>query len=344
MSAEGPREPDAVTDGPIGAVRAKTHPQQDYCSLDNEAARVFLPIIGVSAFALYVTLATDALGNSQFQSNQRQLASKAGQSLATVSRNIRILIHLGMIRIISSGGSNDTTYQLMDLKELCRKHGATERFRASLVLPENTCERLKRQVAALRCEIAGKRQAERCDSSEQRSGNRGGNLESDFHQRDASVSPETRQRFAGETQTGFYQLRKKEEEKNSPSPTPSRSGKAETPKNLPIKGESDELRKQAVNRFTGVIKDMQDHLLGSNRPQAPHFTNGFDDWQKYGFDSLAVESAARRGEVLELVLSASDPAAARRGLKKYRQKWEASLHTWFGIAVQVDIQQTPPIW
>ena len=58
------------------------------------------------------------------------------------------------------------------------------------------------------------------------------------------------------------------------------------------------------------------HLHDSSRPPSPHLTNGTADWQEFAFNSLAVETATRRGEALVLTLSAIDPATALRGLEK----------------------------
>ncbi len=57
------------------------------------------------------------------------------------------------------------------------------------------------------------------------------------------------------------------------------------------------------------MNDLRDHLLDTSRPPAPHLVNGADEWKK--LDSLAVERATWRGEVLVLILSAHNPVAAR---------------------------------
>jgi hypothetical protein len=51
-----------------------------------------------------------------------------------------------------------------------------------------------------------------------------------------------------------------------------------------------------------------------------------------------VEAAAMRGNVLTLVLSASDEAAARGGLKKYHRVWDASIREWFGDDLEVKLE------
>jgi hypothetical protein len=112
----------------------------------------------------------------------------------------------------------------------------------------------------------------------------------------------------------------------------------QNPRDFPNEEEPGALLKYARNQFIGVMNDMGDHLFNSSQPPLPHLANGFADWQEFGFDSLAVEAAATRGNELMLVLSAFDLAAARRGLDKYRRTWEASLLKWFGGKVQIELQ------
>jgi len=86
-------------------------------------------------------------------------------------------------------------------------------------------------------------------------------------------------------------------------------------------------------------RERGDHLLDTNRPLIPSLTNGFADWQDFGFSSMAVEAAKWRGAVLTLNLSVDDPAATRRGFDKYRKKWEASLRKWYECEVLIELQQ-----
>jgi hypothetical protein len=92
------------------------------------------------------------------------------------------------------------------------------------------------------------------------------------------------------------------------------------------------------------MKDMGNHLLDSSKPPSPHLVNGASDWQKFGFNSLAVEAAARHCNEWALVLSASDTEAAQRGLKKYRRAWNASLRKWFESEVHVQLQPAQRKW
>lgn len=111
------------------------------------------------------------------------------------------------------------------------------------------------------------------------------------------------------------------------------------PKDFPNEEEPDDLLKWARASFNGVIDDMRVHLLDTSKPPNPHLANGYDEWRQFGFNSLAVKAAAMRGNVLALVLSVSDLAAARRGLDKYRRVWEASLLKWFGSKVHIELER-----
>jgi hypothetical protein len=155
------------------------------------------------------------------------------------------------------------------------------------------------------------------------------------------VSPAIRQRATRETQTGSHLLREEGriEEVLSPNP-PFQDSKAQKDKDSPDEDEPDELLKCARRAFIGVMDDMRAHLLDTSRPPNPRFANGFAEWERFGFGSLAVERTARRGTVLELMLSAREPAAAHEGLKKYRRTWEPSLRTWYGCTVEWEIQET----
>ncbi len=86
------------------------------------------------------------------------------------------------------------------------------------------------------------------------------------------------------------------------------------------------------------MHDMRARLLDTSRPPNPRYASGFAEWEKFGFGSLAVEQAARRGNVLALTLSAREPAA-HEGLKYHRTR-EQSLCTRYGCKVQWEIQET----
>jgi len=125
-----------------------------------------------------------------------------------------------------------------------------------------------------------------------------------------------------------------------PSSAPSHEQAEQGPKKLSNEDEPDPLLKWASDQFNRVINEMRAHLLDTSRPPNPRLANGFADWERFGFNSLAVEGATRRGEVLTLVLSATDPGAGRDGLKKYRRVWGVSLGKWFGAGVEVRSEVT----
>jgi hypothetical protein len=159
-------------------------------------------------------------------------------------------------------------------------------------------------------------------------------------QRHASVSPETRQRSTRETQTGTHLIQKEERSKRTTSLyPPSHGGETRTEKTDPDEDEPDEPLKCARRAFIGVMDEMSAHLLDTGKPQSPPFANGYADWDKFGFNNFAIVAALRSGEALVLILSASDVAAARRGLEKYHRKWEASLRKWYECEVHVEWKQ-----
>jgi hypothetical protein len=155
--------------------------------------------------------------------------------------------------------------------------------------------------------------------------------------RDASVSPEIRQRSTRETQTGSHLIQQEIKNERSPTPTstPSDNGNAQKDKDSPDEDEPDKLVQWALVKFTGVMKDMGIHLLDSSKPPSSQLANGYADWEEFGFNSLAVEAAAWHDGTLELTFSASDPETTRRGLKKHHRTFDASLRTWYGCEVKI---------
>ena len=78
--------------------------------------------------------------------------------------------------------------------------------------------------------------------------------------------------------------------------------------------------------FNGVMNDLGDHLFNTNRPPVPHLANGFAEWEKFGFGSLVLERAARRG------------------LEKYCHTWNASLRKWYECEAHVELQKAQRKW
>jgi hypothetical protein len=215
------------------------------------------------------------------------------------------------------------------------------------VLPPNRIEELSGEVAILLTTMQKKPKSGRETEAADRTdfGHQGcANLFLLDSKRDAAVSPERHHWSARESQVGFHLIQQNTKPQKIPSPTPSQEHESQKAKDSPDEDEPEPLLKLARAAFTGPMNDFGDHLFDSSRPPAQHLANGAGEWEEFGFDSLAVEAAAWCGEVLVLVLSAYDPAAAERGLYKYRKTWEPSLRKWFECEVQVELRQAQRKW
>ena len=107
-----------------------------------------------------------------------------------------------------------------------------------------------------------------------------------------SLPPEMATRSHAEIDAHLLQEERRSEE--GPSPTPSHDCQAQKAKTSPAEYGPDADLIWARVKFTGVMKDMGNHLLDSSRPPVPHLVNGAAEWQKFGFNSLAVEAATWR--------------------------------------------------
>lgn len=241
-----------------------------------------------------------------------------------------------MVKLIRFGGSRQSECQLSAVWTIATRLGArldpkTQSYR----FPERVFNQLTAEVCEIRARQQGKPDGKTAESAVISYENPSLSVS----QRNTCLSLEKGQRPARETQTGTHLIQKEEriKETPTPTPTPNRRGEAQRDEALP-----DEGKKRASPllwariKFIGVMKDMGNYLLNS-RPLSPHLANGFKDWQSFGFDSLAVK--AWRDEELTLVLSANDPEVARRGLEKYRTRWEASLRKWYECEVRVELTE-----
>lgn len=328
-------------------VPLRGRPDGSYCWQDNELYTLFQPIVGKTATVLYCQLTRRAYG-ATFTFSLRELSEETGLSRTTLWRELSVLGHIGMVRLRKGKGNQNSNGELVNLKKLSVHLGAGPQKKASsYVLPSERITQLKERATALRLSLQGKRKV--VQEPQPHSNMPMANLNCGNHllpvsQRDAGVSPVISERPAEETKAGSHLIQQDTRLQNSLSPTPFHEDKANATKSAPNEDESQVLLKWAEDQFTGVIDDMRAHLLDASRPPVPHLANGFADWEKYGFSSLAVERAAWRGEALALVLSAFDPAAARRGLDKYSKKWEASLRKWYEYEVNVELQQAQRKW
>jgi len=307
-----------------------------FCCIGNEVSDCFLPIMGADCHTLYSLFARRSFSDPKLRHNVRELAQATNLGVATVSRSLEVLEHLRLVKLTRFGGSKDSECQLLDSREVALRLGAEyHRVTLSFSLPPNVTQRLKAEVKALRERRQGKLSPITPIGELQDCGNPSLRVS----QRDASVSLVGRQRCSRETQAGTHLLQEEKRIEEVLSPTPSHEQAEQGPKDLPNEVEPAVPLKWARDRFNGVIDDIRAHLLNISKPSNPHLANGYDEWQQFGFNSLAVKAASMRGNEITLLLSASDAAAARRGLDKYRRIWDASLHEWFGDAVEVKLER-----
>jgi hypothetical protein len=311
-------------------------PQSPFCWIANEVLQVFLPVMGPDCLAIYVFFAGKVFTNPKLRHTVRDLAEATRVGPTTVSRCLEILEYLRLVKLTRFGGSRDSECRLLDSRAAVNRLGAAfDPATLSYSLPPEVASRLKNEVNAIRTRQQGKSLPIAQDCAPPACGNR----QSRVSHRNASVSPARRQRSARETQTRTHLIQEERRIEEVPSPTPSHGYEAQKAKDSPDEDEPGALLRWARIKLTGVMKDMAGHLLDTSRPPASHLANGYADWERFGFDSLAVEAAARRGEALALVLSASDPVAAQRGLEKYRKTWGASLRNRYECKVRVELQQ-----
>jgi hypothetical protein len=304
----------------------------------NEVVDVFLPLMEPETFAVYAYLKRREYTNPTLQHSVRDIASNLKRSASTVSRSLEILEHLNLGKLTRFGGSRDSECKLRDSKDAAIKLGAVyDPATLSWSLPSEAALRLEGDIRSLRQRQQGKLTpkfakpaANSCEKQQ-----------FCVSQRNSCVSPEKRKRATRETLMGTHLLREEVRSKEVPTPTPTPTESSAEPKDKdsPDEDEPDGLLKMARAIFNGAMNDLGDHLFDTSRPPAPHLANGAGEWEKFGFGSLAVEAAAWRGEVLELVLSASDPAAAQRGLDKYHRTWNRSLREWYKCVVHVRLQE-----
>ena len=306
--------------------------------MGNEVIDAFLPLMGAEAFAVYGYLKRIKFTNPELRHTVRDIGPHTKRSASTVSRSLEILQHLKLVELIRFGGNKASECKLLDSKKAALSLGAIYDSKTiSWSLPRDKAKRLGHEIATI-CERQQGRPVRRIEGASE---NDCENRHLYVSQRNASVSPEKRQRATRETQAGTHLIRKKEriEEALTCSPSPSDGGEAEKGKDSSDEYEPEGLLELARAKFTGVMNDLGDDLFDTNRPPVPHLANGFADWEEFGFNSLAVEAAKWRGETLELCLSARDPAAVRRGLEKYHRKWNASLRKWFACEVKVELRE-----
>jgi hypothetical protein len=308
-------------------------PPRPFLWIGYEFLDLYLPIIGPDCLAVYAYFARRHYFDNTLKHDIRNIAQSCGLKSSTVSRALEVLNQLKLIKLIRFGGNRQSECQLSDVWTIATRLGATfDRKTHSYRFPEPVLKQLTAEVGDIRARQQGKSDRNTSESAVSPCGNPS-----------VSVTPEKHQRVTRETQA-YHQRdasgdpsnieRKRIKETPTPTPTPNETDEAHKDKSFPNKDEKEGWLLAWVRiKFTGVMKDIRDHLLNS-RPHSLHLTNGFSDWRSFGFGSLAVQSW--RDEDLTLVLSTNDPEAARRGLDKYRKLWQASLRKWYECEVRVE--------
>lgn len=207
-------------------IPSRGKPVGNFCWQHNLLYDIFQPIIGSYAVALYGNLSRRAYGDdAKFSYTVRDLSKGTGLSRSTVSRELRVLERMNMVRLGAGGGNQPSKCELLALDKTAESLGATRSKASKYVLHKDTSERLKAEVADLRRELQGNAPVERRAQTlpQQQSGPRS-TPEQDASlpdsQRDANVTPERHQRYARETQTGPHLLKKNRKHENTLPPTP----------------------------------------------------------------------------------------------------------------------------
>lgn len=308
-------------------------PTRPFCWQGHEVYDIFLPIMGADCFTIYAYFTRGAFRDPKLRHSVRSLADETDIGTTTVSRSLEILAYLGLVKLTRPGGSRESECQLLDSRDAAKRLGAEyHRQSLSFSLPPEVARRLRNEVEALRRKQQGKAPPANLRGAPIACGN----SPSCVSQRNASVSLAIRKRPTRETQTGFHLIQEERRIEEVPTPNPpTHDGELEETKTSPSEDEPDEHLKRARIGFIAVMDEMRAHLLDTSRPPNPCYANGAADWQKFGFNSLAVEEAAWHGEALALTLSASNPETARYGLEKYRRIFNSSLRTWYGGEVEI---------
>lgn len=305
--------------------------------IGHEVFDLYVQIMGPDCYAVYNYFARRYHSDPTLTHDIRSMAPSCGLKPSTISRALEVLEHLELVKLIRFKGSRASECQLSDAWVIANRLGAKfDSNSQTYQFPLQVSERLKSEVHAIRQRQQGKPSR---DAGSPRA-NFCGNLKRSVSQRDAGVSPERRQRSTRETRTGTHLIQKEERTEKNPTPhPPTHDGEAQAEKADSDKDDPDGLLKWAEAVFTGPMNDLGDHLFDTSKPPNPRFKNGFQEWEDFAFGSLAVKAAEWRGAVLVLTLSASDPAAARAGLVKYRRTWEPSLRRWYRCEVRCEVQE-----
>ena len=137
-------------------VRVRDKRKPGHCWQDNELYDAWQPIIGPHAVNIYVNLTRNSY-SSTIEYSVRRLADATGISRTAVWRNLRVMEHVGMLRLQRGSGSSTSTCELLDLKEAAEKLGAVyNRRQASFVFTDGKLASLRMEVVQLRKSMQSK--------------------------------------------------------------------------------------------------------------------------------------------------------------------------------------------
>lgn len=319
-----------------------------FCFQENELYRVFQPLIGSTAVALYCNLSLCVFGyDARFTFSRSSLATLSRMSRATVARELSVLAHLGMVTIRACGGNLQSEGELSNLRQLAESMGAVPGKRTRwLALPPETAKNLKAEVIELRRRLQGKEKKvatgpTQVGSPAQLQVEVSSSASMPDSKRDASVSPEGHQPHTRETQAEVQQIKENRRQENALSLTPFRSGDLWKSKDVSDENKAASSLKCARDLFCGAMNELKHHLVDPSRPHLAHLGDGYEDWQRFGFESLGAVKATQAHDSIRLLLCASDPAVAKTGLTKYCRTWAAIALRWFGCTVTIEWQSTP---
>jgi len=317
-------------------IPARGKPAGRFCWQRNEIYDLVQQVVGPTSIAVYGNLTRRTFGYiPTFKCTMRELAASMGQSPATVNREVKVLEYLGVVRLKVGRGSRATEFELTDLEVLGRTWGATyNQHRRRYDLPKAVKERLSDEVDQLRRSLQGKADKPQVD------GVSSGGLPP-TRVRDTVVSPKRRARLSEETAAGSQLFKENRTQENDPSPTPSHIGDLWKSKDLSDERTVGLSLKRFRDLFCGAMDQMKDHLVNPSRPQLSHLEDGYEEWQRFGFESLGLVAVRETGAAVRLVLSAFDPGQAEAGLEKYRATWDAAVRRWFPCKVEIELQPIP---
>ena len=317
-------------------VRVRDKRQPGYCWQDNELIDVFQPIVGAIGVAVYVNLTRAAYGESRVTYTVRKLADTMGPGTGRTSvwRSLRVLEHVGVLRLIKGKGSGESICELCNLKDAAEALGAVYNSRrTSFALPEERIAAERAKVEALLRATQGKKPVKAVpDCVPQRDTNNEGKFAAPEAPRDTSGS----KRDACVPLCAAPSNECEKEERKEIPPTP-QGGVEEKP--AAPRRQATPIDAAAFSRFRLKLKqELCDAMPLGKQQHMPALVPGADDFDSCFRDWWFVASKPPGpGEPQLVETDSPDAELTRRGLEKYRQRVEPLMVRHFGAIVQVRV-------